>query len=180
MTRTHIRAYKLMNFFIILCLYSQFCIEFFLVVFGLVLVLQYLHSHVRRPPPRHPPHHHLLGYHGAAFLRCALLVVKSTTSRSFLIVLALSVSLHRSNIVFASDLTATNSFHLFTRDKKEWKMKQRQLTPLGLLQLELARERRVLYSEAHQERVVADMRQDSADVGVAGTITHEHILRNRP
>ena len=60
-----------MYFFIILCLYSQVCNEFFLCVFGLVLVLQYLHSHARRPPA----HHHLLGYHGAAFLRCALLVV---------------------------------------------------------------------------------------------------------
>ena len=43
------------------------------------------------------------------------------------------------------------------------RVEQRQHTPLGLLQLELARERRVLYSEAHQERVVADMRQGSAD-----------------
>ena len=51
-----------MYFFIILCLHSQVCIEFFLCVFGLVLVLQYLHSHARRPPARHPPHHHLLGY----------------------------------------------------------------------------------------------------------------------
>ena len=64
-----------MYFFIILCLYSQVCNEFFLCVFGLVLVPECLHSHVRRPPDRHPPHHHLLGYHGAAFLRCALLVV---------------------------------------------------------------------------------------------------------
>ena len=59
---------------------------------------------------------------------------ESTTSRSALIVLALSVSLHRSNIIFASDLTATNSFHLFTRDNKEWKIEQRQHTPLGLFQ----------------------------------------------
>jgi len=115
---------------------------------------------------------------GCAVRRRALR--ESTTSRSFLIVLALSVSLHRSNIVFASDITATNSFHLFTRDQKEWKMKQRQYTPLGLLQLELARERRVLYSEAHQERVVAGMRQGLADVGVAGTIADEHIMRNCP
>ena len=57
-------------------------------------------------------------------------------------------------------------------------MNQRQHTPLGLLQLELARERRVLYSKAHQERVVAGMRKGSPDVGVAGTIAHEHIMRN--
>ena len=44
---------------------------------------------------------------------------ESTTSRSALIVLALSVSLHRSNIIFASDIPATNSFHLFTRDGVE-------------------------------------------------------------
>ena len=74
MSWTHIGKHKLMYFFIILCLYSQVCIEFFLCVFGLVLVLQCLHSHARRPPVRHPPHHHLLGYQGAAFLQCALLV----------------------------------------------------------------------------------------------------------
>jgi len=140
-----------MYFFIILCLYWQVCIEFFLGVFGLVLVLEYLHSHVRRPPPRQPPHHHLLGYHGAAVRPscgnnsvCAtdlapraarsswrsltfdssMLICfysactsdatcwlrrppvrrralrESTTSRSALIVLALSESLHRSNIIF--------------------------------------------------------------------------------
>jgi len=43
-TWTHIGEHKLMYFFIILCLYSQVCIEFFLGVFGLVLVLQNLHS----------------------------------------------------------------------------------------------------------------------------------------
>jgi len=59
----------------ILYLYSLVCNEFFLGVFGLVLVLEFLLSHDRRPPVRHPPHHHLLGHHGAAFLRCALLVV---------------------------------------------------------------------------------------------------------
>jgi len=237
-----------MYFFIMLCLYSQVCIEFFLCVFGLVLALQCLHSHARHPPARHPPHHRLLGYQGVAFLQCALLVAttlcalliwrhacplpphaphagsswrprsswrpltfdssllicfcsactsdaacwlrrppvrrralrESTTSCSCLIVLALSVSLHRSNIIFASALPATNSFHLFTRDNKEWKIEQRQHTPLGLLQLELARERCVLYSEAHQERVVAGMRQGLADVGAAGTIADEHIMRNCP
>ena len=68
----------------------------------------------------------------------------------------------------------------FHKDNKEWKIEQRQHTPLELLQLELARERRVLYSEAHQERVVAGMRQGSADVGVAGTIADEHIMQNCP
>ena len=71
MTWTHIGEHKLMYLFIILCLYSQVCSEFFLSVFGLVLVLECVHSHDRRPPVRHPPHHHLLGYHGAAFLQCA-------------------------------------------------------------------------------------------------------------
>jgi len=168
-----------MYFFIILCLYLQVCIEFFLGVFGLVLVLQCLLSHVR-PPPRH--------HHGAAFLQCAILVVttlrralrESTISRSALIVWALSVSLHISKIIFASSLPVTNSFHLFTRDKKEWKIEQRQHTPLGLLQLELSREHRALYSEAHQERVVAGMRQGSTDVGVAWTIADEYIMWNCP
>jgi len=48
-TWTHIREYQLKYFFIIICLYSQVCNEFFFGVFGLVLVPEYLHSQTRRP-----------------------------------------------------------------------------------------------------------------------------------
>jgi len=53
-TWTHIREYKFMYFFIIICLYSQVCNEFFFGVFGLVLVPECLPLKVRtrhRLPP---------------------------------------------------------------------------------------------------------------------------------